>query len=97
MLNSDKTNLGRGGKLEKKIREIHLLIVGLVVVLFIGFASMFTTVGTLVWNAHIFGRDTYQELVRELYKTNTKIEVLIKQNEGINGGYMPILNSTTSQ
>jgi len=68
---------GVKGKLEshkKQIGQLNSLMGLIIIVLFVGFITLLATVGTLVWNAHIWGANTYQVLIKELNDNNNKID-----------------------
>jgi len=67
------------GETQEQITRLTQLMIGVIIVLFIGFVTMFATVGTLVWNAHMWGRDTYQTLIKELNDNNNKIDSLTNE------------------
>lgn len=64
---------------QQQINLLTIIMVGVIIVLLIGFITMFATVGTLVWNAHLFGQSTYQELINNLKEQNDKIDILLEK------------------
>jgi len=66
-------------KQEEQIRTLTQIMFAVVLVLLVAVGAMFATVGTLVWNAHLFGQDTYQKLVNELGEQNNKIDTLLQE------------------
>ncbi len=83
------------GELESKVDILSFLMGAVIVVLVIGFITLLGTVATLVWNAHMWGSDTYQILIKELNDNNNKIdsltnEVSFLQSSQKNNCNMPI-------
>ena len=64
---------------EDKMNWMWGIIVAIIIILVMGFVSLLATVGTLVWNAQMFGANTYQALVKELDTNNTNINTLINK------------------
>jgi len=63
---------------------IQDIVIGVVFVLFIGFATMFVAAGTLVWQAWTEKAATYQNLVDKVNLQNEKIDQLKCQVEKTN-------------
>lgn len=59
-----------------KIKWIQDIMVGIIFVLFIGFASMFVAVGGLLIDAFQHKADSYEELSNQVRSQNAKIDSL---------------------
>jgi len=62
--------------LEDKMNWMGGVMVAIIIILVMGFVSLLATTGTLVWNAHMWGVNTYQDLVKELDDNNDEIDSL---------------------
>lgn len=74
------------GSTQEQINRLTQLMVGVILVLFIGFITLFGVVATLVWNAHLFGQSTYQELIKELNEQSIKADLLFDELHQFNTG-----------
>jgi len=67
-MNKPKDLETQGQVLEKKVKELNTLMVAVIIVLFIGFASMFVAVLSLVINADGSKQASYQQLITEIQR-----------------------------
>lgn len=70
---------GSTGKINKEIDSLKNLTIFVVIVLFIGFALAFITIGGFLQSYLAYRQATYQDLVDKVNKQNTEIELLIQQ------------------
>lgn len=66
------------GKLEEKMGWISNIVIAIIVILVMGFVSLLGTTASLVWNAHMWGANTYQSLEKEIHNNNDKLNSLIE-------------------
>lgn len=75
-----KENLTSNGRaIEKRVEQLNNLMMGGVIVLFIGFAAMFGTIATLVISHFDSSSSSYQELQAQVESQNTKIDDLTNE------------------
>jgi hypothetical protein len=67
------------GDLANTLKQHNLLIIGVIIVLFIGFASAFIAVGGLIVNYESDRQATYKNLENQVQAQNTQIQVLTNQ------------------
>lgn len=66
-------------RLKKESERLKVIMIGVVIVLFIGFSVMFFALGTLIWNTHIWTASIYRGFIGELNEYNDKSEMLYKE------------------
>jgi uncharacterized membrane protein YqjE len=75
-----KSNLlTKGQVLEQKVKDLNLLMAGVVIVLFIGFATMFVTVAALLISAFSDKQTSYDQLRDQVTTQNVQIQELTNQ------------------
>ncbi|MBI3888629.1 hypothetical protein HY311_02450 [Candidatus Nomurabacteria bacterium] len=73
-----KTLTERFSDLAGKLSDINGILIAVIVVLFVGFATAFVSVWGLVLDANRFKTETYQNLVDKVNDQNYRIEDLNK-------------------
>lgn len=68
---------------DEATKRIDLLLTGVVVVLFLGFASLLITAISPIIDAWRFRTSTYQSLINEVSEQSAKIEELTEEIEGL--------------
>jgi len=70
--------------LEERMNWMWIIISVIIIVLLMGFATMFFTVGG-IWQEYIATRSTsYQDLVNKVNEQNIKIDLLLQQLQNYN-------------
>jgi hypothetical protein len=92
---SNNVAIDQSGGIEKRIDFLNLIMIGVIVALFIGFAGAFVAVGTLVYTACIDRITTYQQLMDQVQAQNDKIDILMQERSSQNNPITP--TSTTSK
>ncbi len=64
---------------EKRLKMIENIVLAAVLVLAVGFITMFVAFGTLIWNAHIWSADIYREFIDKLNESNAKSELFLEK------------------
>ena len=72
------------GKHGSQIGVMNWIVVALVLVLFIGFAGMFSATGAVLWDAWHSKAASYESLRDEVQAQNAKIDTLSKEIHGLN-------------
>lgn len=72
------------GKLEADVESMKSLIVFVLIILTLGFATIAITVVGLVLNAQMWGANTYQQVIIEMQKNNYNTESLNSDLEETN-------------
>lgn len=65
----------------KMVKFTHEIVVGLVVVLFIGFAGMFVAVSTMLWDSWNNKSSNYEILKNKVEEQNYKIDLLLQKKK----------------
>ncbi len=64
---------------KEDIEKLNRTMLFVVIVLLMAMGAMFVTVGTLVWNAHLWSADIYRGFIKELDENNDKMEIFYKK------------------
>ena len=81
VINFDKDVEPRLQPLKDRMREINFLLIGLVFVLFIGFAGCFIAATTMLVDSFNSKATSYQELEVQVQTQNAKVEALTHELE----------------
>jgi len=58
------------GETEWRLKTLEYVMLGAIIILVVGFITMFVALGTLIWNAHIWSGDIYREFIDKLDNYN---------------------------
>jgi hypothetical protein len=62
--------------LSDKLKDLNLLMIGIVVVLFVGFAGMFVATSALLIESFNSKTVAYEELVKNVNQQNTQLDLI---------------------
>ncbi|MFZ2072800.1 MAG: hypothetical protein WAV10_03955 [Minisyncoccia bacterium] len=77
--NDPTSNYVNRDEYDRTNKTTYLLLTGVLIVLFIGFATLFFTAIAPIIESWKFQGSTYQNLVNQINSQNTKIDFLIQQ------------------
>ena len=78
MNHNDVSNPVTRSELHEATSRMDWLLGGVILVLLVGFVTMFATVGGLILDAQRFKTETYQDLVNKVNDTNTKLDTVCR-------------------
>ena len=69
----------RGQETKRRLDRMDIIMAGVIIVLFIGFASMYVAFSALNDDSNGQKQATYQSLINQIQNQNTQIQVLTNQ------------------
>ena len=67
------------GDTEGRLKMLEYIVTGAIIVLVVGFVTMFGVVAMLIWNTTLWTADVYREFIQELDEHNNNFEILEKE------------------